>query len=182
MVSEKKSFFLLYEFDTIENGKLKWCFWVDAVGRLNSAHFGDILMFDSTHNTNQYGLIFIVFVGLNHHSQSIFMGCALIPYESSDSFEWVYQMFLKAMGKPPAIMIIDQDLGIGKALSRLFPYICHRLCMWHILDKVPDMLGQWAHNQEFMTQKLIFEMQYVQKNLRQHGMPFLKNMTLIITG
>ena len=157
----REKIFLFYEFDTIENGKLKWCFWVDAVGRLNSSHFGDILMFDSTHNTNQYGLIFIVFVGLNHHSQSIFMGCALIPYESSDSFEWVYQMFLKAMGKPPAIMIIDQDLGIGKALSRLFPYIRYRLCMWHILDKVPDMLGPWAHNQEFMTQKLTFEMQYV---------------------
>ena len=92
-------------------------------------------------------------------------------------------MFLKAMGKSPATLITDQDLGIGKALSRVFPQSRHRLCMWHILDKVPDRLGPWAHNQEFMTPfKNNIWMQYVQKNLRQYGMSFLKNLTLIMTG
>ena len=55
-------------FDTTENGKLKCCFWVDDVGRLNFSYFEDVLMFDATHNTNQYVLIFVVYVGLNYHS------------------------------------------------------------------------------------------------------------------
>ena len=71
MASRKNSFF--YEFDTTKDGKLKWCFCVDVVRRLNFSNFGDVLIFDATHNTNQYDLIFAVFVGLNHHSQSIFM-------------------------------------------------------------------------------------------------------------
>ena len=121
----KKKFFFFYDFDTTEDGKLKRCFYVDVVGSLNYSHFGDVLMFDSTHNTNQYSLIFTLFVGLNHHSQSIFMGCAFIPNESSDSFEWVFQMFLKVMRKPHVALITDQDLGLGKALSRVFPQCRH---------------------------------------------------------
>ena len=49
-----KKYSLFYEFDTTK-------------GRLNISHFRDVLLFNSTHNTNQYGLIFVAFVGLNHH-------------------------------------------------------------------------------------------------------------------
>ena len=54
------------------------------------------------------------------------------------------------MGKTPVTTITDQDLGIRKALSRVFPYTHHRLCKQHKLDKVPDKLALWAYNQEFM--------------------------------
>lgn len=53
-------------------------------------------------------------------------------------------------GNGKAALITDQDIGIGKALSNVFPNTHHRLCMWHILDKVPDKLGLQEHNKQFM--------------------------------
>jgi len=38
---------------------------VDSIARVNYEHFGDIVSFDVTHNTNQFGLIFVPFVGIN---------------------------------------------------------------------------------------------------------------------
>jgi len=35
---------------------------VDSIARVNYKHFGEVVSFDATHNTNQYGLIFVPLV------------------------------------------------------------------------------------------------------------------------
>ncbi|XP_020253758.1 protein FAR1-RELATED SEQUENCE 5-like [Asparagus officinalis] len=141
-------FYYVYEVD--EEKRLTHCFWVDGIARMNYQHFGDVVSFDATHNTNQYGLVFVPFVGINHHWQSVFLGCGLIPNEEAKSFVWLFNKWIEAMGHPPSGMITDQCLGICKAIETVFPEIRHRFCIWHILDKVPEKLGQWAYRTEFM--------------------------------
>ncbi|XP_020253880.1 protein FAR1-RELATED SEQUENCE 5-like [Asparagus officinalis] len=142
------SFYYVYEVD--EEKRLTHCFWVDGIARMNYQHFGDVVSFDATHNTNQYGLVFVPFVGVNHHCQSVFLGCGFIPNEEAKSFVWLFNKWIEAMGHPPSGMITDQCLGICKAIETVFPEIRHRFCIWHILDKVPEKLGKWAYSTEFM--------------------------------
>ncbi|XP_020271649.1 protein FAR1-RELATED SEQUENCE 5-like [Asparagus officinalis] len=59
------SFYYVYEVDEVK--RLTHCFWVDGIARMNYQHFGDVVSFNATHNTNQYGLaIEIVFPEIRH--------------------------------------------------------------------------------------------------------------------
>ena len=40
-------------------------------------------MFDTTYNTNKYGMIFAHLIGVNHHCQTIVFGCALLSDEKT---------------------------------------------------------------------------------------------------
>ncbi|XP_020249228.1 protein FAR1-RELATED SEQUENCE 5-like [Asparagus officinalis] len=50
-------FYYVYEVD--EEKRLTHYFWVHGIARMNYQHFGDVVSFDATHNTNQYGLVFV---------------------------------------------------------------------------------------------------------------------------
>ncbi|XP_040989025.1 protein FAR1-RELATED SEQUENCE 6-like [Juglans microcarpa x Juglans regia] len=50
--------------------------------------FGDVIVFDTTYLTNVYKMPFAPFVGVNHHGQSILLGCGLISNEDANTFEW----------------------------------------------------------------------------------------------
>lgn len=73
-------------------------------------HFSDVVSFNTTYCTNKYSMPFAPFVGINHHKQSIFFGCALLRNGSANTFCWLFQTWLKAMfyGHLGAI-ITDQD-------------------------------------------------------------------------
>ncbi|XP_021763795.1 protein FAR-RED IMPAIRED RESPONSE 1-like [Chenopodium quinoa] len=64
-----------------EEGRLKDVCWVDARSRLAYEDFGDVVCFDATYLTNEYELPFANFVGVNHHGQSLLLGCALVSHE-----------------------------------------------------------------------------------------------------
>jgi hypothetical protein len=49
-------------------------FWVDAKSRVTYEFFGDAIMFDTTYLTNRYDMLFVHFVCVNHHGQSILWG------------------------------------------------------------------------------------------------------------
>jgi len=100
-----------YVYKVNDENRLTRCFWIDGVGSMNYEHFGDIIAFDATHNTNQYGLIFVPFVGLNYHWQSIFFGYVFIPNEKAKSFVWIFERWLEVIGHPPLGIVTDQDPG-----------------------------------------------------------------------
>jgi hypothetical protein len=41
-----------YDFIVDEHGKLVYIFWTDDTSRKNYKHFGDLMSFDATYNTN----------------------------------------------------------------------------------------------------------------------------------
>ncbi|XP_056685594.1 protein FAR1-RELATED SEQUENCE 5-like [Spinacia oleracea] len=105
-----------------EEGILKNALWSDARSRGTCIYFGDVISFDTTFSSNRYRMPFSPFVGVNHHGKSI---------------EW-----LKCMGKPPKGILTDQDKAIGKAISKVFPGVPHRLCLWHMLQNASRNLGK----------------------------------------
>ncbi|RWR94342.1 protein FAR-RED IMPAIRED RESPONSE 1-like protein [Cinnamomum micranthum f. kanehirae] len=121
---------------------IKHVFWADYYFQKSYEEFGDVVSFDTTYNTNRYGLIFGAFTGINHHDQSIIFGCCLISNETFDTFVWVFNKWLKAMpGDPPKSILTDQDPAMTKAIGFVLPTTSHRYCLWHILENLQKNLG-----------------------------------------
>ena len=120
---------------------LKNVFWVDATSREDYKIFGDVVSFDTKYITNKYRMPFAPFIGVNNH-QSILLGCALLADETMSTFVWLIQTWLRAMdGKHPIAILTNQDKAMKATISIVFPNTQHRLCMWHILKKIPKKLS-----------------------------------------
>lgn len=105
MQKSSKDFF--YAVDTGKDGKIKNVFWSHAWSRLSYKHFGDVVTFDTTYQTNIYGMPFAPFVGVNNHFQTVIFGCALVLEESEDAFKWLFTTFLQAVeDKHPVAILI----------------------------------------------------------------------------
>ncbi|XP_011623480.1 protein FAR1-RELATED SEQUENCE 5 isoform X1 [Amborella trichopoda] len=144
MQAENPAFFYAIQVDEKEN--MTNCFWSDGRSRMSYNYFGDTVIFDTTYKMNQYRLPFVFFAGVNHHHQPVLFGCALILNESENSFTWLFDTWLKAMsGHHPISITTEQDQAIGAAVAQVFPRTRHRLCLWHILQEVPEKLSHICH-------------------------------------
>ncbi|KAH9726548.1 protein FAR1-RELATED SEQUENCE [Citrus sinensis] len=143
MQTENDGFYFSIDLD--EEGRLKNVFWADPRSRAAYKDFGDVVTFDTTYLTNKYDMPFAPFVGVNHHGQSILLGCGLISHEDTETFTWLFDTWLSCMsGCPPLGIITDQDKAMKRAIQIVFPDTRHRWCLWHILKKVPEKLGRYA--------------------------------------
>ncbi|KAM3276618.1 hypothetical protein ACQJBY_044809 [Aegilops geniculata] len=139
------AFFFDYEVDEI--GTLVRLFWTDATSRKNYGHFNDVVSFDSTYSTNQYEYTFAPFTGVNHHMQSVFFGAGFLLHETTDSYNWLFRAFLRAMsGIAPRLIITDECSKMRNAIKQTLPNTAHRLCMWHIMEKVPEKVRPELRN------------------------------------
>lgn len=82
---------------------------------------------------------FSTIVGINHHGQSILLGCALVTHENVRSFRWLFTNWLEPMGNiHPTTILINQCESIKLAISEVMPNTIHRFFLWHILCKLPQ--------------------------------------------
>ncbi|CAL8138582.1 unnamed protein product [Prunus armeniaca] len=131
-----------YAIDLGEDQRLKSLFWVDAKSRHDYINFSDVVSFDTTYIRNKYKMPLVLFVGVNQHYQFVLLGCALVSDESTTTFSWLMQTWLKAMGgQAPKVIITDHDKSIKSVISEVFPNAYHCFCLWHILGKVSENLG-----------------------------------------
>ncbi|XP_042954662.1 protein FAR1-RELATED SEQUENCE 5-like [Carya illinoinensis] len=138
-----------YAIDVGPDMRLKNVFWADARSRAAYQSFGDVITFDTTYLTNAYKMPFASFVGVNHHGQSILFGCGLISNEDANTFEWLFESWLKCMNdQPPNAIITDQDKAMKVAIARVFPTTRHRFCLWHIMKKLPEKFGSHSRYDE----------------------------------
>ena len=122
-----------YKYNVDEDNRLANLFWVDFTSRLDYTCLGDVLSFDTTYQTNAYKNPLVILVGINHHHQTIVIGCVLLVYESASTYTWILETFLDAMNnKRPLSIITYGDKAMRKAIKRIFSYSYHRLCAWHI--------------------------------------------------
>ncbi|KAK7268766.1 hypothetical protein RIF29_21474 [Crotalaria pallida] len=98
-----------YDIDLDDDFHVKNVFWADAKSRVTYESFGDLITFDTTYLTNKYDMPFAAFVGINHHGQSVLLGCGLLSNEDTSSFAWLFSSWLRCMsGKPPTGIVTDQ--------------------------------------------------------------------------
>ncbi|RYR72711.1 hypothetical protein Ahy_A02g006926 isoform J [Arachis hypogaea] len=140
MKEKNQNFF--FELELEEDQSIKLAFWADARSRAAFEYFGDVISFDTTYNTNRYNLVCGSFVGVNHHGQSILLGCSLMKNEEIESFKWLFQCWLRCMGGNALKgFLTDQCASIKRALEACMPTTIHSWCIWHIMKKIPSKLN-----------------------------------------
>ncbi|XP_042509429.1 protein FAR1-RELATED SEQUENCE 6-like [Macadamia integrifolia] len=132
------SFFYLMD---LNNGRLRNVFWADGRSRASYGYFGDVVIFDTTYLMKKYDLSFAPFVGVNHHGQSVLLGCSLLVDESVESFVWLFKTWLTCMsGRSPSTIITDHNKALQKAIAEVLPETRHRMSLWHIMERAPEKL------------------------------------------
>ncbi|KAI8543547.1 hypothetical protein RHMOL_Rhmol08G0227200 [Rhododendron molle] len=130
-VSNDSLFFFKYSVD--EEDRLETLFWADGRSQMDYAAFGDVLVFDTTYQTNAYKKPFVILAAVSNNFMTTIFGCALLSKETEETYNWVLATFLEAMdGKRPIFMVTDGDLEMRNAIRNIFPHARHRLCSWHL--------------------------------------------------
>lgn len=117
-----------------KDGGLEHLFWCDGTARKDLSVFGDVLAFDATYKKNKYLCPVVVFSGVNHHNQSIVFPAAIVIKETNETYAWLLERFLEAMGgKSPISVITDGDNVMRNAIKKVFPKARYCLCAWHLI-------------------------------------------------
>ena len=81
-------------------------------------------------------MILVPFTGIDNHNRCILFGAALLASESAKKYTWLLKRFKKIFGSAPKVVVTDQDPAMKIAIEEIFPDSRHRLCMWHIMQKL----------------------------------------------
>jgi hypothetical protein len=153
--AESPQFYFAIKLD--ENNAVRALFWVDGRTREVYRKFKDCIFFDTTFCTNRYDMPFAPIVGINNHMQSIMLGCALIPDEKKETFRWVFETWMDAMGQEhPTCIMTDQDAAMAGAIDDIFPGTVHRCCLWHVLRIAKDKLGTLFRTREGFEKEFFY--------------------------
>ncbi|PKA62282.1 Protein FAR1-like sequence 6 [Apostasia shenzhenica] len=143
MQNKNPNFFYSVELD--QHGRMRNVFWADARSRNAYQYYGDVVAFDTTCLTEKYDMPLVLFTGMDHHGQSVLLGCGLLSEESFESYVWLFKIWLICMMSfHPNALITDQCKTIQDAVTQVFPGVRHRICLYHILKKLPEKLRGYA--------------------------------------
>ncbi|KAL6570653.1 hypothetical protein OROGR_000203 [Orobanche gracilis] len=132
----------VYAIQVDEDDMMTNIFWADAKMRNDYSNYGDVVCFDTTYRKNGEGRPLAIFVGVNNHKQTAVFGVALLYDKTTESFEWLFDTFSKAMfEKKPQTILTDEDAAMAKALASTWPSTNHRLCIWHIYQNAARHLS-----------------------------------------
>ncbi|KAJ6749836.1 hypothetical protein OIU85_000466 [Salix viminalis] len=128
---EDLSFFYAVQLDS--NNRLKNLFWRDGRSMVDYDYFGDVLILDTTLRMDKYDMICAPFWGLNHHLQYVMFGCAFLLDESKESFVWLLETFMEAMGgKQPKTIVTDENQVMVEAVKVVLLDAEHQFGAWFI--------------------------------------------------
>ncbi|GJZ48613.1 FAR1-related sequence 5-like protein [Tanacetum coccineum] len=131
----------------VENSELVAMFWADEVAKCNYKEFGDIVSFDATFNSNKYNMKFVPFIGIDNHGKCVTLGSGMLLHEDTQSYTWLLTAFMTAFLKEPTMIVTDQDGAMKRAIEAVFKKAKHRLCMWHIMQKIPSKICKEIYNE-----------------------------------
>ncbi|KAD6118724.1 hypothetical protein R6Q59_024918 [Mikania micrantha] len=126
-----------YIMDFTDDGFVRNVFWIDSRARASYGYFGDVVTLDTTCLKNKYKVPLLVFVGVNHHGQTISLGYGLLTDESQETYNWLLRSWLTCMaGRPPQTLITDQCAGLQSVISEIFPRANHRFCLPLVIESI----------------------------------------------
>ncbi|XP_019191049.1 PREDICTED: protein FAR1-RELATED SEQUENCE 5-like [Ipomoea nil] len=102
----------------------------------------------------RYNLVFVPFTGVDNHKRCITLAAGLLNKEDVESYSWLLERFIHAMGNVPLCVVTDQDPAMKIAIRQVLPGCRHRYCMWHIMTKVGEKFGPELSNNEVFRKSL----------------------------
>ncbi|KAK2448219.1 protein FAR-RED IMPAIRED RESPONSE [Trifolium repens] len=147
------NFFYLMDFN--DEGRLRNVLWIDARSRAACGYFSDVIYFDNTYLSNKYEIPLVAFVGLNHHGQTVLLGCGLLAGETTESYAWLFRTWVTCLsGCSPQTIITDRCTALQRVIAEIFPKSHHCFGLSFIMKKVPEKLGA-LHDYDAIRKALI---------------------------
>ncbi|KAL3849133.1 hypothetical protein ACJIZ3_011015 [Penstemon smallii] len=127
----------VYTFTTDENGRIENIAWAYGNSIRAFSVFEDVVIFDTSYRSVTYNMILGLWFGIDNHGRPVLFGCTLLQDETSQSFSWALQVFVRFMrGRQPQIVVTDMDSGLRDALAVEMPNTKHIISIWQVLSKM----------------------------------------------
>lgn len=81
--------------------------------------------------------MFVPFTGIDNHNKCVTFAAGLIRDEKQETYTWLLKCFMDNFKKEPTMVVTDQDKAMEIGIKNIFKTAKHRLCMWHITQKLP---------------------------------------------
>jgi len=78
-------------------------------------------------------------IGVTNNGLSFCAAGALLRNETRESFEWLFNAFMRIFGTAPTTILTDNDLHMGDAIHSTLTTkhgTKHGLCIWHLLKNI----------------------------------------------
>jgi hypothetical protein len=125
---------LRFEIDINKEGQLDKLFFVanqEAYG-VWAETGGSVLLFDTKHGTNRYGLKLGLLSCIDHNCYTQVLAASFVESEDAESFSWVFAQFEAAFGSSPKVVFTDSDKSMEAALATTWKQSTHLLCTYHL--------------------------------------------------
>lgn len=144
------NFFYVMDFNI--EGFLRHVFWIDPRARAVYAYFGDVICVDTTCLSKKYEIPLLSFLGVNHHGQSILLGCALLADDTQETYIWLLRVWLTCMmGRPPQTIITCRCKHLETAIAEVFPRARHHYPLTLVINHIVENLGELQDSEAFGT-------------------------------
>ncbi|GJV44215.1 FAR1-related sequence 10 [Tanacetum coccineum] len=133
----------VYNYTTDENGKVENFSWAYGDSIRAFSVFGDVVTFDTMYRSITYNMVLGAWFGIDNQGKPFLLGCVLLQDETSRSFSWALQTFIRFLrGNHPQTIITDLGSGLGDAIATELPNTKHVICIWHVMSKLSSWFSQ----------------------------------------
>jgi hypothetical protein len=123
-------FFVSFIQDPITNA-LIGVIWATGEMRKWGKLFTELVIFDTTHDTNIFQFYLGVWGVEDSHGETLITGVCLLAHQDTEMFQWAFEQYDIMIGAKPAAYMTDGDAAIAQALVKC-GIVCHLLCIWHL--------------------------------------------------
>jgi hypothetical protein len=116
--------------DDEQGNQLHCLFWMSPTQVTDAQRYCAIVIHDNTYKCNKFGMHLGLFTSINSHGRTTLLAQCLVSSETTPDYQWVFNEFMTAAGRAPAVVLTDRDPAVEAALA-VFPSK-HRWCIWHI--------------------------------------------------
>ncbi|XP_076912021.1 protein FAR1-RELATED SEQUENCE 5-like [Bidens hawaiensis] len=98
----------------------------------------NLLLIDTTYNTNMYKWPFVQYIGVTSTSKSFCIAHAVLLRERQTDFTWALG-HLKGMLEDsiePRVIVTNRDSALMNSCKKVFPNATRNLCRWHIHENI----------------------------------------------
>jgi MULE transposase domain len=129
----------------IEDGAtVSGIFYMSAEMLHHSRRNSQVLMMDTTFNTNRFSWPLCLLCGVDEHNHTVILSIALLRYQTTDAFEWVLQQLRSAMPDEAwasvSCVFTDGDQAMAAALASTLPHAHHLRCRYHLKQNLRGKL------------------------------------------
>ena len=157
---QKKHCHVLFEYDWDSERRVRRVFYQSADMSHNANRNGEVIVMDTTMQTNRFNMPLCILCGVNEHNHTVLLAVALTMEQDYQSFEWILKQLHTSMGHlyAPKVKTVftDGDSAMIKALNNIFPSARLARCWFHLelnikhnlhsklgVAKLDRFLAQW---------------------------------------